>query len=62
MLATTRGGQLGNGERAGAADHEIRLAVLRGHVIDEGQRLRVHAGLRVIPLQACRDASRPTGA
>ena len=40
-------GELGDRERAAAADDEVGLRVARGHVVDERHALGVDAGLRV---------------
>ena len=43
--------QLRDGQRAGAADHQIGPAVGLGHVLDERLQPRAHAGLGVVALR-----------
>ena len=42
-----RGGQLGDGRGAGAADHQMRVGELVGHVLDVGQELGGDAELGI---------------
>ena len=41
------GGQLGDGRSAGAADHQMRVAELGGHVLDIGHQLGRNAELGI---------------
>ena len=41
------GGQLGDGRRAGAADHQMRVGELVGHVLDVGHQLGRNAELGI---------------
>ena len=55
-------GELGDGDRAAAADDEVGLGVARGHVVDEGDALGVDAGVARTRRAARRCAARPPGA
>ena len=60
------GGELGDGQRAGAADHEVGGGVARRHVVDEGHALastpapRIGGAQRLDVLRA-RPGGRPAG-
>ena len=45
------GGELGDGERAGAAHHHIGIAVSRHHIVDKFHTFGLHAQLIVSRLQ-----------
>ena len=45
-------GQLGNGERAGAAHHQIRRAVGRRHIVDKLAAFSLHAGFGITLAQS----------
>ena len=42
------GGELGDGDGAGAADHQVGLGVAARHVVDERDQLALHAGVAVV--------------